>query len=173
MFPKLCSNYHINIVNRGAGVLNEPIVINSGCNFRASQVEGINLLLDFCPCEVSKRTKNQTVDECMSSSEQEVMESVGNSVECEIVENSSSGIQNQPQYEARNHELQEAIMIGKRLGVDFDEKDVINMQRMIENEAKEYDPLLHRNSFCSSSKEHHSFLICFFVSWVVSEGCGL
>lgn len=81
-------------------VLNEPIVIGSRNNIRASQIEGINLMMDIRPREVRRKNRSP----CLDSS---AFESSGTSI--------SSGL------DVAQDEFDLPKMVGKRLGVDFEE----------------------------------------------------
>lgn len=103
-------------INAGKEVLNEPIVCDSENNIRASQIPGINLLVDFQPREVS----------ISSSSE---FEHSGNPT--------PSAIQSQSRIVPLD-EFQLTFIAGSRLGIDYEERDAIMMKRMIESEMKEF-----------------------------------
>lgn len=88
--------------------MNEPIVIGFGNNIRASQIEGINLMVDIRPREV--RGKNRSP--CLDSSE---FESSGTSI--------SSGL------DLAQDEFDLSKMVGKRLEVDFEESAALIIQK--------------------------------------------
>ncbi|KAF7123541.1 hypothetical protein RHSIM_Rhsim12G0140100 [Rhododendron simsii] len=62
-------------INEGKEVWNEPIVFDSGNNIRASQIAGINLMVDFWPKEVNGKSRSQPIGEDL-----DLIESSGTSV---------------------------------------------------------------------------------------------
>lgn len=121
---------------KGFNLLNEPLVIDSRNNLKASQIEGINLLVDLRPAERRRRIRSQMYEACL------------NSVESEFVQNTKSSHGTRQDQEVINAEVQSTINTGKRLGVDMVESDVQVMKKMIEIEAKEFALLQRSNSAC-------------------------
>ncbi|KAF7127636.1 hypothetical protein RHSIM_Rhsim11G0056900 [Rhododendron simsii] len=66
-------------INEGRVTWNEPIVLDSGNNIRASQVVGINIMVNFWPKEVNGKNRSQPVGEGM-----DLIESSGTSVSSEV-----------------------------------------------------------------------------------------
>ncbi|KAH7863185.1 hypothetical protein Vadar_014453 [Vaccinium darrowii] len=100
----------------------EPTTLGSQNNLRASQLEGINLMVDLRPASIRRRIRSQIYDECMSSQESEFVESVQRQLDIES-------------------EFQLTIAVGNRLGVDFKESDALMMKEMIENETNRFAAL--------------------------------
>ncbi|KAG5541567.1 hypothetical protein RHGRI_021413 [Rhododendron griersonianum] len=58
-------------IDRNVVLLNSPMVIDSNCNIRASQLEGINLQVELNPRSARKAVRSQIYEECMSTGEGE------------------------------------------------------------------------------------------------------
>lgn len=100
----------------------EPITLDSQNNLRASQLEGINLMVDLRPASIRRRIRSQIYEECMSSQESEFVESVQRQLDIE-------------------NEFQLTIAAGNRLGVDFKESDASMMKKMIESDTNSFAAL--------------------------------
>lgn len=109
----------------------EPLEIDSRNYPRASQIEGINLLVDLHPAEQRKRIRTQVYEACMSS------------WESESIQNSTLSVKAR-----QEQELQSTILAGEILGVNVVEGDIISLKKMIETEAKEYALLQRNTSAC-------------------------
>ncbi|KAF7132286.1 hypothetical protein RHSIM_Rhsim09G0039900 [Rhododendron simsii] len=128
-----------NQLDQEATGYNFPTVIGSDCNFRPSQLKGIELLVDLNPSAIRKTIRSQNYEECMSS---------GESVHEDLFISNS---QRQEQYMIEE-EHQHTIEAGTMLGIEYGEIDVLAVKKMIELEAKEYT-LLQKNRFAPIQRD--------------------
>ncbi|KAF7144221.1 hypothetical protein RHSIM_Rhsim05G0212200 [Rhododendron simsii] len=128
-----------NQLDQEATGYNFPTVIGSDCNFRPSQLKGIELLVDLNPSAIRKTIRSQNYEECMSS---------GVSVhEDSFISNS----QRREQYMIEE-EYQHTIEAATMLGIEYGEIDALAVKKMIEIEAKEYT-LLQKNRFAPLQRD--------------------
>ncbi|KAF7121147.1 hypothetical protein RHSIM_Rhsim13G0074200 [Rhododendron simsii] len=133
-------------INEGKETWNEPIVLDSRNNIRASQVAGINLMVDFRPKEVNGKNRSQAVGEDL-----DLIESSRTSVPSFEVSGYIADTPDQEQYRIAE-ELQKTITAGTKFGIKYDDDAARRMKKMIEQEAKDLEFIL-RESFRSSPKE--------------------
>ncbi|KAF7121325.1 hypothetical protein RHSIM_Rhsim13G0191800 [Rhododendron simsii] len=129
------------LINEGKEAWNEPLVLDSGNNIRASQFAGINLMVDFRPKEVKGKNRSQPFGD-----ELVLVESNGTSGSpCEI----SGYIADTPDQEQVRieEELQKTIRASTKLGIKCDDAGIMRMKKMIEQEAKDLESILRDNPF--------------------------
>ncbi|KAF7135110.1 hypothetical protein RHSIM_Rhsim08G0243500 [Rhododendron simsii] len=110
------------LINEGKEAWNEPIVFDSGNNIRASQVAGINLMVDFRPKEVNGKNRSQPIGEDLVS-----IESSGTSVPSYEVSDYIADTPDQEQYRIAE-ELQKTIITGTKLGIKYDDTAALRMK---------------------------------------------
>ncbi|KAG5547507.1 hypothetical protein RHGRI_013259 [Rhododendron griersonianum] len=113
------------------------MVIDSNCNIRASQLEGINLQVELNPISARKAIKSQIYEECMSTrgAEYEDEEYVSDTLEHEE--------------ELIEEELQSTLEAGNILGIEYVDiyTDIRRMKKLIQNEVNQLKLLKKINSF--------------------------
>ncbi|KAG5547505.1 hypothetical protein RHGRI_013259 [Rhododendron griersonianum] len=124
-------------IDRNIVLLNSPMVIDSNCNIRASQLEGINLQVELNPISARKAIKSQIYEECMSTrgAEYEDEEYVSDTLEHEE--------------ELIEEELQSTLEAGNILGIEYVDiyTDIRRMKKLIQNEVNQLKLLKKINSF--------------------------
>ncbi|KAF7134245.1 hypothetical protein RHSIM_Rhsim08G0205100 [Rhododendron simsii] len=111
-----------------------PIVIDSNCSIRPSQLKGINLEVELNPSTIRKTIRSQQYAECTSK-------------EDSVHEYSSDDISDQDHNsEGEEDNFEDTIAAGEILGIDFEESDVRSMKKMFEAEGKE-TKALNNNRF--------------------------
>ncbi|KAH7835763.1 hypothetical protein Vadar_029616 [Vaccinium darrowii] len=115
----------VKVLEKEIPPLHGPVVLDSQDSIRASQIDGINLFVQLKPSDQRRRLRRKIYDECMSHSESE------------FISDSLISRGQRQKIDLINGELQSTLMVGKTLGVDLEEDDVLNMKKMIETEAKE------------------------------------
>ncbi|KAF7143126.1 hypothetical protein RHSIM_Rhsim05G0075400 [Rhododendron simsii] len=121
-------------LDRNRTNINSPIVIDSNCSIRPSQLKGINLEVELNPSTIRKTIRSQQYAECTSK-------------EDSMHEYSSDDISDQDhnsEWEEDNFE--DTIAAGEILGIDFEESDVRSMKKTFEAEGKE-TKALNNNRF--------------------------
>ncbi|KAG5547952.1 hypothetical protein RHGRI_013590 [Rhododendron griersonianum] len=121
---------HQQVLGRNNVNINSPIVIDSNCSFRPSQLKSINLLVELNPSIIRKTTRSQQYEECMSK---------------EDSVHGSSGDDMTDQDQNREGEVdtfEDTIAAGEILGIDFEESDVWAIKKTFEAEDKETKMLM-------------------------------
>ncbi|KAG5555685.1 hypothetical protein RHGRI_006361 [Rhododendron griersonianum] len=126
-------------IEKNAGVNNSPGSLDSNCQLRASQVQGITLQVELHPNdsrkEHRKKLRRQQYDNSQSQRYEENQE--GDSAE------SDSDEQRQAMLE---YELQSTTDVGNRLGIRYEKGDIRAIKKMIKIEAKDYFLLLRNKT---------------------------
>ncbi|KAF7115524.1 hypothetical protein RHSIM_RhsimUnG0053300 [Rhododendron simsii] len=117
----------------GGIVDNNPMQCESNICVRASQVHGINLLVDLNPSEVRRNIRSQQLEASVNSEGDDIAEYIIAS-------------QDQEQIEI-DKELQNTIIAGNSLVIKFGDPGIKRMKEMTENEAKALKASLQDNSF--------------------------
>ncbi|KAF7120561.1 hypothetical protein RHSIM_Rhsim13G0125400 [Rhododendron simsii] len=121
-------------LDRNRTNINSPIVIDSNCSIRPSQLKGINLEVELNPSTIRKTIRSQQYAECTSK-------------EDSVHEYSSDDISDQDHNsEGEEDNFEDTIAAGEILGIDFEESDVRSMKKMFEAEGKE-TKALNNNRF--------------------------
>ncbi|KAI8536606.1 hypothetical protein RHMOL_Rhmol10G0270700 [Rhododendron molle] len=129
--------------------MNPYIVFDSGNNIRASQFAGINSMVDFRPTEVNGKNRSQSYGEDLVS-----IESSGTSVPSHEVSGYIADTPDQEQYKIAE-ELQKTLIAGTKLGIKYNDTDVLSMKKMIDQEAKDLELLLRDNPFAPLRRNKH------------------
>ncbi|KAG5550630.1 hypothetical protein RHGRI_015542 [Rhododendron griersonianum] len=112
-------------LDRNRTNINSPIVIDSNCSIRPSQLKGINLQVELNPSTIRKTIRSQQYAECSSK-------------EDSVHEYSSDDISDQDHNrEGEEDNFEDTIAAGEILGLDFEESDVRSTKKMFEAEGKE------------------------------------
>ncbi|KAF7112719.1 hypothetical protein RHSIM_RhsimUnG0200600 [Rhododendron simsii] len=125
---------HKQVLSRNNVTINSPIVIDSNCSFRPSQLKSINLLVELNPSTIRKTTRSQQYEECMSK-------------EDSMHGSSSDDMTDEDQNrEGEVDTFEDTITAGEILGIDFEESDVWAIKKTFEAEGKE-TKVLNNNRF--------------------------
>lgn len=106
----------------GRCCMNGPIVLDSNNSFRASQLPSLNIQVDLNPKEARKALRKKIRESCMSQETTEFVENTINFI-----------TQGQGESQVAK-ELQATIDAGKILGIKFNSKDLLVMEKTIELE---------------------------------------
>ncbi|KAI8532319.1 hypothetical protein RHMOL_Rhmol03G0059500 [Rhododendron molle] len=98
-------------------------------------------MVDFRPREINGNNRSQPVGEDLVS-----IESSGTSVPSHEVSGFIADTPDQERYRIAE-EFQETIIADTKLGVKYDDADVLRMKKMIEQEAKDLESIPRNNPF--------------------------
>lgn len=108
-------------------LLDGPVVLGSINNMRASQIPSINLLVELNPKEARKALRARISQSCGSASDENI---AGPSASQGYNQNSIL------------QELYSTTVVGDKLGIDYSDKDLRHMKKLVEDSTNRFAPLL-------------------------------